>query len=312
VGQLWFDTSQGRLKVYDGNLFRVSGGAVVSTTIPAQLATGDIWIDSRNQQMYFNDGTANILAGPVYTKTQGLSGFQTGVITDTVLIDHTVLYLYLQKTLVGIFSLEEFTPRTAVTGFSGTIKVGFNVGTVPGLTFNVPATSATLLIAADGTAKSAENFLNTGDSTGKGITKNQLIISNPAPLVLGEAQNTSILVDNAEFSLNSKVSGQNFVVKVNSTGQANVLTEAIYVASSAQRVGIFTSTPTETLDVNGNAKVRGNLTLTGTSVIITTPTTPSSKTAAGIAGQVAWDSNYIYLCTATNTWKRVAITNSGW
>lgn len=312
VGQLWFDTSQGRLKVYDGNLFRVSGGAVVSTTIPAQLATGDIWIDSKNQQMYFNDGTANILAGPVYTKTQGLSGFQTGVITDTVLIDHTVLYLYLQKTLVGIFSLEEFTPRTAVTGFSGTIKVGFNVGTVPGLTFNVPATSATLLIAADGTAKSAENFLNTGDATGKGITKNQLIISNPAPLVLGEAQNTSILVDNAEFSLNSKVSGQNFVVKVNSTGQANVLTEAIYVASSAQRVGLFTSTPTETLDVNGNAKVRGNLTLTGTSVIITSPTTPASKTAAGIAGQVVWDENYIYLCTATDTWKRVEITNSGW
>lgn len=312
VGQLWFDTSQGRLKVYDGNLFRVSGGAVVSTTIPAQLATGDIWIDSKNQQMYFNDGTANILAGPVYTQSQGLSGFQTGTITDTVLIDHTVLYLYLQKTLIGIFSLEEFTPRTAVTGFSGSLKVGFNVSTVPGLAFNVPATSATLLIAADGTAKSAENFLNTGDISGKSLTTNQLIISSPTPLVLGEAQNTSILVDNAELSINSKTSGQNFVVKVNSSGQANVLTSALYIASSAQRVGIFTDTPTETLDVNGNAKVRGNLTLTGTSIIITSPTTPASKTAAGIAGQVVWDENYIYLCIATDTWKRVEITNAGW
>jgi hypothetical protein len=312
VGQLWFDTSQGRLKVYDGNLFRVSGGAVVSRTIPAQLATGDIWIDSKNQQMYFNDGTANILAGPVYTQLQGLSGFQTGTITDTVLVDHTVLYLYLQKTLVGIFSLEEFTPRTPVNGFSGTVKVGFNVSNVPGLTFNVPATSATLLIAADGTAKSAENFLNTGDSTGKSITTNQLIISNSAPLVLGAAQNTQISVDNAEFSLNSKTAGQNFVVKVNSTGQANVLTSAIYVASSAQRVGIFTDTPTETLDVNGNAKVRGNLTITGTSVIITSSVTPVSKTAAGISGQVVWDENYIYLCIATDTWKRVAISNAGW
>jgi hypothetical protein len=300
------------LKVYDGNLFRVSGGAVVSRTIPAQLATGDIWIDSKNQQMYFNDGTANVLAGPVYTQLQGLSGFQTGSITDTVLVDHTVLYLYLRKTLVGIFSLEEFTPRTPVTGFSGTIKVGFNVGNVPGLTFNVPATSATLLIAADGTAKSAENFVNTGDATGKSVTTNSLIISNSKPLVLGAAQNTEIQVDNAEFSLRSNTSGQNFVIKVNSTGQNNVLTDAIYVASSAQRVGIFNSTPTETLDVNGNVKVRGNLIVTGTSVIITSSVTPVSKTAAGIAGQIVWDEDYIYLCIAENTWKRVEISDAGW
>ena len=36
--------------------------------------------------------------------------------------------------------------------------------------------------------------------------------------------------------------------------------------------------------------------------------TPSSATAAGTAGEVAWDANYIYICTATNTWKRVAIS----
>lgn len=315
VGQLWFDTSQGRLKVYDGNLFRVSGGAIVSRTIPAQLATGDLWIDSKNQQLYFNDGTANILAGPIYTQSQGLSGFQTGVVTDIVSIDHTILYLYLQKTLIGIFSLEEFTPRLPITGFSGTIKVGFNASTVAGLTFNVPATSASLLLAADGTARTAENFLNTGDSTGKSTTTNQLIISTPEPLVLGAAQNTSITVDGNNFSLNSKISGQNFVVNVNSSGIANAVTPAINVIASTQRVGIFlppTVQPTETLDVNGNAKIRGNLTITGTSVIITTPTTPASKTADGIAGQVVWDENYIYICTDTNTWKRVAISDSGW
>ena len=36
--------------------------------------------------------------------------------------------------------------------------------------------------------------------------------------------------------------------------------------------------------------------------------TPASATAAGTAGEVAWDANYIYICTATNTWKRVAIS----
>lgn len=36
--------------------------------------------------------------------------------------------------------------------------------------------------------------------------------------------------------------------------------------------------------------------------------TPASATASGTAGEVAWDADYIYVCTAANTWKRVAIS----
>ena len=34
---------------------------------------------------------------------------------------------------------------------------------------------------------------------------------------------------------------------------------------------------------------------------------PATATSAGIAGQVAYDSGFFYICIATNTWKRVAI-----
>jgi len=34
---------------------------------------------------------------------------------------------------------------------------------------------------------------------------------------------------------------------------------------------------------------------------------PASATATGSSGQIRWDANYIYVCTATDTWKRVAI-----
>ena len=34
---------------------------------------------------------------------------------------------------------------------------------------------------------------------------------------------------------------------------------------------------------------------------------PASANSAGTAGTIAYDSNYIYICIATNTWKRVAI-----
>jgi len=35
--------------------------------------------------------------------------------------------------------------------------------------------------------------------------------------------------------------------------------------------------------------------------------TPASSGATGAAGDIAWDASYIYVCTATDTWKRVAI-----
>jgi hypothetical protein len=36
--------------------------------------------------------------------------------------------------------------------------------------------------------------------------------------------------------------------------------------------------------------------------------TPASASAAGTAGDIRWDANYIYVCTATDTWKRTAIS----
>lgn len=35
--------------------------------------------------------------------------------------------------------------------------------------------------------------------------------------------------------------------------------------------------------------------------------TPASATATGTAGTITWDADFIYICTATDTWKRVAI-----
>lgn len=37
-------------------------------------------------------------------------------------------------------------------------------------------------------------------------------------------------------------------------------------------------------------------------------TTPATSSSTGVQGTIVWDANYIYIATATNTWKRVAIT----
>jgi len=43
------------------------------------------------------------------------------------------------------------------------------------------------------------------------------------------------------------------------------------------------------------------------SVRIRSSQTPASASATGTQGEIAWDANYIYVCVATDTWKRVAI-----
>jgi hypothetical protein len=64
-------------------------------------------------------------------------------------------------------------------------------------------------------------------------------------------------------------------------------------------IGIGTTSPTQLLDINGS-KFR-----------LRTANTPASATATGEVGEFCWDSDYLYVCVATNTWKRVALTG-GW
>lgn len=52
----------------------------------------------------------------------------------------------------------------------------------------------------------------------------------------------------------------------------------------------------------------GNLTLTGREVTIPTERTITNANDPGVKGTICWDSSYVYVCTATDTWKRVAIS----
>jgi len=43
-------------------------------------------------------------------------------------------------------------------------------------------------------------------------------------------------------------------------------------------------------------------------VIMSTTATPTGA-GTGVVGQIAWDTNYLYICTATNDWRRVALVD---
>jgi hypothetical protein len=82
----------------------------------------------------------------------------------------------------------------------------------------------------------------------------------------------------------------------NRTGEANdTVGEAMRIAGG--NVGIGTTSPTTLLDVNADT------------VRVRTARTPASASATGATGEICWDANYIYVCTATNTWRRSAISS---
>ena len=93
----------------------------------------------------------------------------------------------------------------------------------------------------------------------------------------------------AKVSIGGDFTWQNAGATAGMTWDASALT-------NAGAVGVGTTTPTEQLDLSGDA------------IRIRTAQTPASAAATGDAGIICWDASYIYVCTATNTWKRVAIS----
>jgi hypothetical protein len=120
---------------------------------------------------------------------------------------------------------------------------------------------------------------------------------------------------NNTFTLDQQASTVGVIVSINGTLQRPT---SAYTVAADQIT--FTETPeaTDVIDVRflgaavtvsetiyDDLTISGNLTLTG--LLSQTPATKTS-TSPGTAGQVCWDVNYIYVCTATNTWKRAALT----
>lgn len=61
-------------------------------------------------------------------------------------------------------------------------------------------------------------------------------------------------------------------------------------------------------DPSGNASVRTVPFGTVSANLIVNSSAPANSSANGLAGHIAYDSDYIYICTANNTWKRASIT----
>lgn len=89
------------------------------------------------------------------------------------------------------------------------------------------------------------------------------------------------------------------VLQAFANGTVTINPTALNVTATAKLL-VGTASSTHMFDVNGTARVN-QLYLRALN------TAPASATATGTTGEIRIDANFIYICTATNTWKRVAI-----
>lgn len=291
IGQLWYDTTTNVLRVYNGRSFIPTGNTIVASSQPVDLSVGGLWIDSSKGQLYFNDGTGPVLAGPSYSSSQGKTGTITSDIIDIYGVQHTVSLLYAGGTLLGIFSKDTFTPREPIdSNFVGDVKVGFTAGAVAGASFNVEVSSAKALAMADGTLQPAEGFVSAVSATP--VVQGSLTIQNDIPLQLGKYSQFEVSVIDGLTQLSSTKLNQNFKIGLATANLGSA--PALFVDAVSLHAGIFTDTPAATLDVNGTFRISSSA--------------PATSTSPGVAGQIAWSQTHVYVCVATNTWKRSALS----
>jgi hypothetical protein len=256
-GQVWFDTSENRVKVYNGNEFIPVSSATIAGAQPVTLGAGDLWFNSIEKQLYFYDGTSTILLGPAYSASQGLSGLKVVSILDTLNQTRVVTYLYNNGILLGIFSKDAFTPKSAIQGFSGSIGPGFNAGTVDGFKFYATATNSEQLGGADATTYVRKDTSN--------IIEGQIRINTDLGLSVGSAGQGSITVSGGNVIVSNSATNRDIIFNVR---KGIVQEDAFRIASDSRTVSIYDGQPASQTTIGGSLTVVGDLTVQGNYVTV--------------------------------------------
>ena len=256
-GQIWFDVTELKLKVYNGTAFQPVSSATIAATQPTSLTPGDLWFDDTNKQLYFYDGVNTLLLGPSYGLSQGVSGIRVITILDSLNQSKVITSLYNNGTLIGIFSSSEteFTPKIPISGFSGTIIPGFNASTIAGIKFNVTTTNSEKLGGRLDTTYVRND--TSGVIDGKlGVTLG---------VEIGNAQQVKLLETNGDLLLQNVA--QNKFIRL-SARRGAVQDDAMIIEPSSQTVKIYDGFLSSQTTVGGNLTVNGDLRVLGNTVAV--------------------------------------------
>jgi hypothetical protein len=245
AGQLWYDSTNALLKVYNGSIWKPISSSASGTSQPASPVTGDLWYDSANAQLKVWSGSAFITVGPSYTTTSGTSGAVVETILDSGSASHVVVKFYISNTVVAILSKDStFTPGTSISGFT-TIVPGLNLASsISGAQF-----TGTVSTAATLGGFTASQFLRSDQATSSAyaVTVGSLLVGS----------DLAVTTSSGDVSVRNGTSNKNLDLYINKGG---VDTKAIGITGTTGAVAIPGAlTVTSTTALNGVVTLGANM-----------------------------------------------------
>ena len=289
-GQLWYDTSNSNnkiLRIMDGTSGAVSwpsaNGIYQQGTDPTgsntTLRPGDLWVDTTlNQVNIYSAGTWIPINPP---QRGALNGAISETLRDTVGTAHQVLSNYVDGNRVSVISSSAFTPNPIITGYS-TLSAGINVAS--GNVVNGLSLSAGSLYI-NGSNFIAARFLRKDDPSSNGQTiTGRITFSTPTTNNQAGAQGRDGIVINLQGGLsneyiqfyklyndavllNNKAGGKFLFQTVSAT--SSVPNNTISITNGVVAINTSTSALSPALDVYGDAKISGSLTINNTQTSLT-------------------------------------------
>lgn len=264
IGQLWYDTSESRLTVWNGVEFKSTQSTVVSGSQPI-LLSGDVWIDNANKQVKFFDGTDLILSGPIYTADQGKSGWEVITVKDQFDVSKVCTRIMVSNSVVALVSKETFTALNTTENISLLDGFGLNIKAGVNISSNFP--DWTFLGAADSTLKLTEGGIDFVPSDFLQITANNtatgtLHVKNDLGVLIGDDSDHIIKVEGTSVVARNQLSGSDYKIQV-TQGIVNV--DALTIKSTDGFVGVWQAAPQYPFDINGNTRIQGDLLVEGSS-----------------------------------------------
>ena len=177
---------------------------------------------------------------------------------------------------------------------AGNITGGNILGTLVGNISNAvfANTAGTVTTAAQ------PNITSIGTLVTLSVTGN---ISSSGNVLSGNVLSTSLLRGLTVQATGNLVAGNaNILTSVNST----TINTATVNANIVNAASINTTTTSTSSLLSNTISTTGNVTVGGTAG---SPLKTKASGDTGTVGQITWDANYIYVCVATNTWKRAAL-----
>jgi hypothetical protein len=275
TGQLWYDTTQGQLKVYSNNLWKPVGSPVIGASQPSTLISGEFWFDTQGQKLWYYNGTQLIDLAKPYNDFDGKNGpLLESVIENSTNAERPIINFYTNGVLFGWASDSDISLNISSNPLhissTSTIRKGFTLASaVGGLRFNGTATSAESIsgFSADQVFRKYDDPLTTGND-GE-YTYGYVDIYNEEGLSIGPGGSVGTVLQilttgtNAIF-LNQEAGGNTVLQYTTQTGIVKTQKNAILINSVNNAIGFFTSTVgSNVVEFNSPVTIKGNLTVQG-------------------------------------------------